>query len=247
VALGAVIGFPALSALALRSVSAHHGVLVSGVIPFFTAVFAAWLGGERPSRRFWVKAVLGLGIVLFFGWLVHPEAPGLADVWLVLSAISAAWAYAQGAALARKIGGFRVIAWALVVALPLTAGALLTMLGSRGLPQASSHAWIGFSYVSVISMFLAFIAWYRGLALASVTIGSQLQLAQPALGVMWSALLLGESVSSWTLLELVLVAVLVASSRPGSRRLAVSQIAIAGPQGFDSTTVGGGSETIASR
>ena len=43
-------------------------------------------------------------------------------------------------------------------------------------------------------MFLGFFAWYAGLARGGVAKIGQLQLAQPVLTLLWSALLLGEAV-----------------------------------------------------
>jgi drug/metabolite transporter (DMT)-like permease len=44
-------------------------------------------------------------------------------------------------------------------------------------------------------MYLAFFAWYRGLAQGGVARVGQVQLLQPVLTLVWSALLLGEHIS----------------------------------------------------
>lgn len=64
--------------------------------------------------------------------------------------------------------------------------------------EASPRAWLGFGYVSIVSMFLGFLAWYRAMALGGVARLSQLQLLQPLLTLLWSALLLGEEVNRGT-------------------------------------------------
>jgi drug/metabolite transporter (DMT)-like permease len=71
--------------------------------------------------------------------------------------------------------------------------------------SAGPAAWAGFAYVSVVSMFLGFFAWYRGLATGGIARIGQLQLAQPVLTLLWSALLLGETVSAGTMLAAVAV------------------------------------------
>ena len=53
-----------------------------------------------------------------------------------------------------------------------------------------------FFYVAIVSMFLAFFAWYHGLALGGVAKIGQVQLAQPVLTLIWSALLLAEQVTA---------------------------------------------------
>jgi drug/metabolite transporter (DMT)-like permease len=72
---------------------------------------------------------------------------------------------------------------------------------------------LGFGYVSVVSMFLGFFAWYGGLAAGGVARISQLQLAQPVLTIFWSAALLGENISAYTLIAALLVLSSVAASQ----------------------------------
>ena len=52
ISLCLVIGFPALLALASRSVPAAHGGVVLGILPLATAIAAVPLAGERPSAVF---------------------------------------------------------------------------------------------------------------------------------------------------------------------------------------------------
>ena len=63
----------------------------------------------------------------------------------------------------------------------------------------SPAAWLGLAYVSVISMFAGFFAWYRGLAAGGIARIAQLQLAQPMLTLVWSALLLAEHIGPPTI------------------------------------------------
>ena len=53
----------------------------------------------------------------------------------------------------------------------------------------------GFAYVSVFSMFVGFLFWYRGLALGGAARVGQLQLLQTFAGLGLAALLLGEAVA----------------------------------------------------
>ena len=105
--------------------------------------------------------------------------------------------YAEGAALSRRLGGWQVISWALIFSLPVTAGAALATLPGEwtgiGIP-----AWAGLAYVSVFSMLVGFVFWYRGLALGGIAGVGQLQLLQPFLGLGLAALLLHETVP-WTM------------------------------------------------
>src|SRR5690349_15693750 len=57
VAIGAVVGFPLLSALALRYVTSAHSIVFLGLLPLVTAAFGVVRGGERPHAIFWLFAV----------------------------------------------------------------------------------------------------------------------------------------------------------------------------------------------
>jgi drug/metabolite transporter (DMT)-like permease len=63
-------------------------------------------------------------------------------------------------------------------------------------------------------MFLGFFAWYAGLARGGVAKIGQVQLAQPVLTIVWSGLILGESVGPGTIAAAVVVlACVVATQR----------------------------------
>ena len=46
--------------------------------------------------------------------------------------------------------------------------------------------WAAFAYLGVVSMFLGFFAWYRGLAIGPMAQVSQIQLVQPVLSICWA-------------------------------------------------------------
>ena len=66
VALGVVVGFPLLTALALRHVTSAHSVVFIGLLPLATAIFAVIRGGERPKPAFWLFSALGSALVAGF-------------------------------------------------------------------------------------------------------------------------------------------------------------------------------------
>ncbi len=53
VALGVVVGFPLLTALALQSINSAQSIVFIGLLPLCTALFGV-LRGERPSAVFWM-------------------------------------------------------------------------------------------------------------------------------------------------------------------------------------------------
>ena len=212
VALGVVFGFPLLSALALRELTAAHSAVIVGLMPAATAVMAVARAGERPSAGFWAASGAGLAAVLAFA-ASQGAGVGVADL-LVLAAVAlGAIGYAEGGALARDMGGNRVICWALVLSLPLTLpiGAVAALTGGVDAP---ADAWLGFAYVAIVSQFLAFFAWYAALARGGVAKIGQVQLVQPLLTLAWAAAFFGESVGAGTLIAaLAVVASVVATQR----------------------------------
>ena len=192
VAGGVVIGFPLLTSLALETRPAGQSAVVIAVLPAATAVMAVLRAGERPSAAFWLASGAGLAAALTFAVTRGAGGPGAADLLLLGAVVLCALGYAEGGALSRTLGGARTICWALVLSAPLTAP--VAALTAGGL-QAGSAAWVGFAYVSAISMFLGFFAWYAGLARGGVARVGQVQLAQPILGLSWAALVLGEPIT----------------------------------------------------
>lgn len=212
VAAGVVVGFPLFSAWALRHVPAAHGAVVIGLLPLATAMAGAWIAHERPSRMFWLCATLGSSVVVGFALWQGGGAPHPADLLLVLAVVSAAIGYAEGGRLSRTMPGWQVICWALVLAAPIVAIPTAFAIDSR-LLSAPISAWIGFAYVSVVSMFLGFFAWYHGLALGGIATVGQVQLVQPFLTIFASAWLLGERVDVATYVAAALVIGSIAAGR----------------------------------
>ena len=207
VAFGAVFAYPIFSAIAMQTVDASHGILVSTVMPLFTAIFGAWLGKQWPKAGFWGCALAGSAAVLWYAEGSTSGGLAAGDWWLILACICCGLSYAQGGLLARHIGSWQVICWALVFSLPL-----LLPLCWYYQPvdyAVSLQSWLGFAYLAIFSMFLGFFAWYKGLALGGVAQIGQLQLLTPFLAFSWSALWLGESISAlqWLVAAVVVLAI----------------------------------------
>jgi drug/metabolite transporter (DMT)-like permease len=199
VAGGVVLGFPLFSTLALRTVDASHGGVVLAVLPLSTAVAAVLLARERPAPAFWAWAALGASSVLAFALLRGRGAFTTGDLLLFLACALAALGYAAGGLLARRMPGLQVIAWALLLALPVVIPVNLVLLGRVDL-HAGAAAWACFLYVALASQFLGFYFWYNGLAMGGIARVSQVQLLQTFLTLGASALLLGERIDGPTIL-----------------------------------------------
>jgi drug/metabolite transporter (DMT)-like permease len=180
-------------------VSSVHGAVLTGLIPAATAGMAVLRAGERPRRAYWAVLALGLAVVVGFALIQGGGRLQPADLLLLAAVVVAGVGYTEGGVLARQYGGWRVICWALVLALPVSLPVTVLAAVSAGPPRhVTGGAVAGLAYVSVVSMLLGFFAWYSGLARGGVARVGRLQLAQPALTLAWSALLLGEHVSLLT-------------------------------------------------
>lgn len=213
VAGGVVIGFPALSSLALQSTSSAHGAVVVALLPPATAVAGVLRTGERPSRAFWFAAAAGAAVVTVFAFERGGGTLRPSDLYLLASVAVCAVGYAEGGLLARELGAPQTICWALLLSLPL-ALPLAVVSAPAHVPSAAALA--GFAYVGTGSMFLGFFAWYAGLARGGVARISQVQLAQTPLALAWSALLLGEQIG-WTTLAVALAALAWAAAAQRAR------------------------------
>jgi drug/metabolite transporter (DMT)-like permease len=198
VALGVVVGFPLLTALALRHVSSAHAIVFVGLLPLATAIFGVLRGGERPQAAFWLFSALGSGAVVAFAMRHGIDASPIGDALMLAAIVACGLGYAEGARLSRHLGGWQVISWALVLSLPLMLP--LAWWTRPASFEGVSHAALwGLAYVSLFSMLIGFVFWYRGLAQGGVAAVGQLQLLQPFFALLWSSLLLGETVG-WTAL-----------------------------------------------
>lgn len=204
-ALGVVVGFPLLTALALQHITSAHSIVFLGMLPLCTAIFAVLRAGERPRPAFWLFSVVGAAFVVGYAAMGGIKASLQVDLLMLAAVIVCGLGYAEGARLSRTLGGWQVICWALVLSLPVMLPiTLLTM------PSSFSHvgmpAWIGLAYVSLFSMLIGFVFWYRGLVQGGIAAVGQLQLCQPFMGLGLAALLLHEKVS-WVMLVVTLAAV----------------------------------------
>ncbi len=201
VAGGVVVGFPLLTSFALTTVPASHGAVVIALLPAATAVMAVIRGNERPPLSFWIMAGIGALAAVVFASL---QGGGIAqlhwsDLLLFGAVVAAAVGYAEGGLLARELGSWQTVSWALVLASPLMITlAVVSVIQHR--PTGTPVEWAAFAYLAVVSMFLGFFAWYRGLAIGPMAHVSQVQLVQPVLSILWAALLLKEKLTWPTIL-----------------------------------------------
>jgi drug/metabolite transporter (DMT)-like permease len=215
VSLGVVIGFPLLTAFALKHITSAHSTVFIGLLPLATAVFGVLRGGERPRPVFWLFSCLGSAIVAGFALMREDAASSVGDLLMLAAVIVCGLGYAEGGRLSRKLGGWQVISWALVLSLPIMLVLSLVVM-PPSFPDAASTSWIGLAYVSLFSMLIGFIFWYRGLALGGIAAVGQLQLLQPFFSLALAAVLLHEKVS----LSMFAVTLAVVACVAGAKKFA---------------------------
>jgi len=215
VALGVVVGFPLLTAMALRHVSSAHSIVFLGLLPMATAIFGVVRGGERPRLAFWIFSVTGSLLVMGFALFQGGAISATGDLLMLASVVVCGLGYAGGAKLSRELGGWQVICWALIIALPVMSVATIETI-PEGISDISLPVWLALGYVSLFSMLIGFIFWYRGLAAGGIAAVGQLQLLQPFFGLGLSATLLSETVSP----VMIMITLGVILCVIGSRRFA---------------------------
>jgi drug/metabolite transporter (DMT)-like permease len=213
VAIGVVVGFPLLTALALQHVTSAHSIIFIGLLPLSTAIFGVVRGGERPKPAFWIFSVLGSASVAGFAISQGLTASPIGDALMFAAIIVCGLGYAEGAKLSRRLGGWQVISWALVISLPVMVVLAIIYWPPR-LAGINLPAWVGLAYVSLFSMLIGFVFWYRGLAQGGIASVGQLQLLQPFFGLALAATLLRELVTP----AMLLVTVAVIGCVVGARR-----------------------------
>ena len=212
VAAGVVVGFPLLTALALRHLTASHSIMYIGLLPLSTAMFAVLRGGERPHPGFWLFSALGSLLIAGYALARGAGSVSVGDGMMLGAIVICGLAYAEGARLSRTLGGWQVVSWALVLSLPLMAGlVVVSWPGSWG--QVPGSAWVGLGYVSIFSMLVGFLFWYRGLAQGGIAIVGQLQLLQPGFGLILAGTLLHETIGWPLIMVMGAVAACVAAAK----------------------------------
>jgi len=217
VALGVVAGFPLLTALALRHMAAGHAIVFTGLLPLATAAFAVLRGGERPNSWFWLFAVLGAAFVAAFALASGGASTPTADLLMLAAIAVCGFGYAEGAVLSRRLGGWQVICWALTLALPVMLAGL-AFVPPPHWAAVGGPAYAGLAYVSLFSMLIGFVFWYRGLALGGTAAVGQIQLLQPMFALALAAALLREPIGASMILVTLAVVACVAGARHFSLR-----------------------------
>ena len=188
-----VIGFPGLMAIAMQSVPSSHGGVILGLLPIATAVAAVFAAGERPSLFFWAMSALGAALVLAFSMRDGAILPVPGDLILFASVAICGTGYALSGTLSRRMPGWEVISWAVVISLPLLIP-LTLYLWPKSMAVAPWSSWAGLIYLALVSQYFGFWLWNNALAIGGVARIGQVQLLQPFATLAIAAVLLDETI-----------------------------------------------------
>jgi drug/metabolite transporter (DMT)-like permease len=208
IALGVVLGFPIFSSVAMKSAPASHGSVVLALLPLSTAFMSTIFAGEKPSRQFWFWGLLGSSAVIVYALWDGGLEFHAADILLVLAVLTASMGYAAGGQLSRKLGGWQVICWALLVALPITLP--MTIYFAKSVTgHETAQSWACFAYLGLMSQLVGFFAWNKGLATGGVAKVGQVQLLQTFITQAAAFVILGEPLTMLSMFFAALVATCV--------------------------------------
>ncbi|MDA1319937.1 MAG: DMT family transporter, partial [Proteobacteria bacterium] len=172
-----------------------------------------FISGERPCWLYWVVAISGFLTIAAYSLISAGGEADFAlykgDLALCGAAIFAGLGYAQGGLLARELGGWQVICWTQIVALPL-----LILLTWRYGDAANFGAmpisgWIAFVFLAFVNSLIGFFFWYKALAIGGVSKISQIQLLQTFFTFGFAAMWLGEAITPLMVVFLVITVVIV--------------------------------------
>ncbi|MFJ5769247.1 DMT family transporter [Psychrobacillus sp. NPDC093180] len=204
VAVGAVLGFPLLTSWAMKSLPVSHGAVELALLPLATTGFAMLRASEIPSRKFWISSIIGSLAVIMYALHLGFGQLQFADLALLAAVIILGLSYAEGGRLSKELGSWQVIAWAILIGAPffiIPVGLNLT----TEMLHAPIQAWVSLIYLAVISQFLAYVAWYSGMAMGGIARVSQLQYLQPFLMIIFATVFLDESITFFTIVVAVIV------------------------------------------
>jgi len=176
--------------------------------------------GERPSFKFWLSSFIGALSVIVYAIHLGFGQLQFADLALLAEVIILGLSYAEGGLLAKELGSWQVIAWAVLIGAPFFIIPVVVNF-SADMLHAPIQAWISLLYLAIVSQFLAYVAWYSGMANGGIARVSQIQYIQPFLMILFATIFLDESITWFTLqiAVIVVMAVLVGKNAPVAKRM----------------------------
>ena len=211
--------FQALLFVAAYRLPGGLAAVVGAIQPLLVMGLAWGVEGRRPARLALGASVLGvagMGILLLSPRTVW-EPIGIA------AALGGTACMAAGTYLTRRwkpdlpvlaLTGWQLLLGGLILA-------PVAWLADEPLPALSSQQVLAYAYLCLAGALLAYALWFRGIARLSPVAVSSLGLLSPLMAVVLGWALLGQAMTGWSMLGLLLVlasvlAVQWASARPAT-------------------------------
>ncbi len=193
------------------------GSLITTASPLFTVAIAAVLGFEKVALRAWVG--LGLGMVAVY---LLSGVGGGSDIsgalWLVLAAFTWGVLGVVGGQTVAKLDAFAVTAWASLIGFLGTAALTPLETAPIRFENINLPVMLGILYLGIVSTAVAFALWVYGVSRAGSVLSGIAFFAQPVVGSLLGALILGEQLGSSFLIAAVLLLLAGWLSRPSSNQ-----------------------------
>jgi drug/metabolite transporter (DMT)-like permease len=189
------------------TVSAGTATIILGALPVLVGVAGAVALGDRLSPLRVLGLALGLGGVAF---VVRNRIEFSGEDWVGTVMV-------VGSLITQTAGTVLYKRWSpplpltiLVGAQQFAAGAVLLLVGlafehTRHI-QLTGTFWIGLAYMALLNSIVSFQLWFFMLSRGSATSVASLQFVLPPLGLLFSWMLLGETVSIYDLIGVVPIA-----------------------------------------
>lgn len=160
--------------LGLEHTSPFAGALMISLQPLVTLLIVTIIG-ERPSPLVWLGALIALGGVVLFLLSGDAESRWLGNLIAFGGGVSFALYQVFNRRLLREYHSATYSAWStLFGAIPLVLIATPSMLDQEWSGLTASN-WVGFAYMCVFPVYLAYILWgwsikHRGVAISGYTL-----------------------------------------------------------------------------
>jgi drug/metabolite transporter (DMT)-like permease len=179
------------------------GSLITTAAPIVTVAIAAVLGLEKVSIFAWVGLVFGLAGVAVLSGSNTGSIEGI--VWLLVAAISWGILGILGGEAVKKADAVLITAWASLVGAVGVLPFLPTELATSGIGTISLGTVLGILYLGIVSTAGAFALWVYGVSRAGAVYSGLAYFAQPLVGAVLGAVVLGEQLGSGFALGAVLL------------------------------------------
>ncbi len=189
---------------ALLSISTGLSSLLNATVPLFGALVAwVWLK-DRPHGLKIVGLLIGFVGVVMLAWgkaSFKPDASGLSSGWAVLASLVACLFYGISASYTKRyLGGVPSLVIATGSQIGATLGLALPTLLLWPAKNPSNTAWLALLAVGVLCTGVAYVLYFRLIEKVGAAGSLTVTFLIPVFAVIYGAIFLGESVTSWMLI-----------------------------------------------